>query len=225
MIETGSSLIGSGPDPEIDKGATAEYRQLALRLLHDLPAGSERTALLLGVTGDEPSAESALWAARALAAEIDSTVLIVDASPSFPAASRLAGCERAPGFAGLLASPQTDWQGLVLATNSKRVFLLPSGSGEPSSGAFPEDAVRAFLAEASARHGFVILSGGPVLHDPLAIRLAPLVGCVLLFATEHATSRKDLETAQEAIRLSNARRAGIVLATGGPARRGWRRRP
>ena len=47
----------------------------------------------------------------------------------------------------------------------------------------------------------------------LALALAPLVGCVLLLATEDETMIDDLDAAQEALRIRKTRDIGVVLAT------------
>jgi MinD-like ATPase involved in chromosome partitioning or flagellar assembly len=201
------------------------YRTLALRLIHDLPPETERTVLLTEPSGNGLAGTVALWVAKALATEANRPVLAVDAAAAFSEVSASAGCGEVAGFSDFVALPDQTWESSVLETDSELVSMLPAGQSSAGSLAFPEAKVARFLTEAATRYGFVVLAGGPVLEDSLPIRLASLVECVLLVAREDSTLRRELESAQEAISLSKARRAGVVLVKGGPApKRIWSRR-
>ncbi len=225
MNDRSSNILELGRVAEDSARPTVNpYRTLALRLMHDLPPDTERTVLLTEPSSSGLAGTVALWVAKALAAEANRPVLAVDAAGSFSGASAMAGCGQATGFTDFVASDR-EWESSVLDTDSDLVSLLPAGQNGLSNVGFPEAKVARFLADSASRYGFVVLAGGPVLEDSLPIRLASLVECVLLVAREDSTLRRDLESAQEALSLSKARRAGVVLVKGGPApKRIWSRR-
>jgi hypothetical protein len=47
----------------------------------------------------------------------------------------------------------------------------------------------------------------------LALALAPVVGRVLLLATENETTAEELDAAQDSLHVRNARDVGLILAT------------
>ena len=63
------------------------------------------------------------------------------------------------------------------------------------------------------RYDFVLLSGGSVLDDSMALALAPHVGGVLLLVVENKTTVEGLDAAQDALSLCKARKVGLVLTT------------
>jgi len=192
-------------------GPAGPYRRVAVQLHYDLlEAGVNRSVLVVDVDSPTVCARSSILLARCAAEELGRSVLLADACPGVPIASRHAGCEGRPGFAEFLQDPSGDLANFVLATDVPGVSLLGAGAGALHTAA-PERLGQVVRAAEEA-FGLVILCGGAVLHDectPLA--LAPHAGCVLLSVVEGATRIRDMEAAQEALALCRPPRVGLLL--------------
>jgi Mrp family chromosome partitioning ATPase len=194
----------------------APYRRIAIQLHYDLPRpDSARSVLLVSPTTSACCALGGLSLASCLAEEIRRPILLIDACPRGPEVSGMLECATMKGFADLLSDPSLPLEELVLSTNHQNVKFLPAGTTTLQPAA-PE-AVKTLLKTAEERYDFVLLSGGSVLNDSMALALAPCVGCVLLLAVENETMVEDLDAAQDALSFCRARKVGLVFAT--PARR------
>lgn len=205
------SLWGRWRRPEQD---LAPYRRLALQLHYDLPRpDSARSVLLVTPTTSTLCAYGSAALACCLAEELQRPVLLIDASPRQPEVSRILDCTANRGYADFLSDPTLSLDELVLPTNHENVRFLPAGANlGPSQPASPDD-IRVLLKAAESRYEFVLLSGGSVLHNSMALALTPCVGCVLLLAIENETMVDDLDAAQDALSFCKARKVGLVLTT------------
>ncbi|NLF30219.1 MAG: CpsD/CapB family tyrosine-protein kinase [Planctomycetes bacterium] len=187
------------------------YRRVAIQLHYDLlEAGAGRSVLLVDVDDPTVSARSSVLLARCCAEELGRSVLLIDACPGAPVASRQAGCQGRGGFTDLLQDPSRTLADLVLATDVPGVSLLGAGAGA-SRGAPPER-LGGIVRAAEEAFGLVVLCGGAVLRDECsALALAPHAGCVLLSVVEGATRIRDMEAAQEALALCRPPRVGLLL--------------
>jgi Mrp family chromosome partitioning ATPase len=196
------------------------YRRLALQLHHDLSEPGEVRAALV-VTATTPStasigAHGSVALALCLADELRRPVLLVDACPRRPEASRILDCSAARGFADFLSEPETSLDQLVLPTSNALVSFMPAGINLPSATPASSGAVAALLRAALPRFDFVLFCGGAVLTDSISLALVPSVGCVLLLAVEDDTRLEDLEAAQETLGFCRARKVGVVLTKADP---------
>jgi Mrp family chromosome partitioning ATPase len=206
------SLFGKRPEPS---GFDARpYRRLALQLHYGLPRSEKlRSALLVTPEGSSVSAQSSLGLATSLADELKRSVLLVDASARSADATRILGCSGERGLAEFLAEPSLCVAALTFETTDSRVSFLPAGDTSACEGDPPSQRLSALFQAASRDYDFVLFSGGSVLAESMALALAPLVGCVLLIARENETSLDDLDAAQQALDLCQARKIGLVLTT------------
>jgi hypothetical protein len=190
------------------------YRRLALELHYDLPRpDAHRSVLLVTPTAGTVSAHGGTMLAFSMAEELRRPVLLADASPRRPEASRVLECAGARGFADFLAPSNPSLEELLLPTSHENVSFLPAGTDPSVSPAASPERVVALLRAAAARFDFVLLCGGSVLDDSLALALAPHVGCVLLFAIENVTTVEHLDAAQEVLAFCRPRKLGLLLTT------------
>lgn len=189
----------------------ASVHRIAMQLNVDSQGPDNPRAALLVTPGEGyPIAVSSMAVAVALAEEIGRDVLLVDACRRASDLSRALGCEHNAGFSNFLADPGVGLDGLVLPTSSERVWFMPAGSAAVGTGSAEE--IASLLRAGLERYDFILFSGGAVLSNPLALALAPRVGCVLLFAAVNETSVDDFEAAKDTLGLCNARRVGVVVA-------------
>lgn len=205
-------MIGGNPSGVLPD--TAPYHRLALQLHYDLPHGQQPRSVLLATPGPSPlAAHVSISLAHSMAQELQKPVLLVDADGRAGTLSSVLGCADAQGFSELLLQAGMPLQDLVRATSNEHVSFLPAGQVGRSARQRPNvEAVGAAL-DAASGYDFVILSGGSVLNDSLALGIAPHVGCVLMVPVEHETLAEDLDVAQRSLRFCKARKIGLLLAT------------
>jgi Mrp family chromosome partitioning ATPase len=189
---------------------SASYQRLALQLHYDLPrADCGRSVLLVAPAGSMACAQAGLGLAAALAGQRARPVLLVDACPTSPDTTHLVGGEGEAGLADFLADPASSLSNLVLPTTIEHVHFLPAGKARP----LVHDRIDALLAAAAHDYDFVLLAGGSVLNDALAMALAPSVQCVLLVVIENETRVEDLDAARSTLGYCKARKVGMLLTT------------
>jgi hypothetical protein len=200
-------------------GEAIAYHRLALQLHHDLPRGQEpRTVLLASANRAPDTARLAILLAHSLAEQLQAPVLLVDAHPAGADISRLLGCNAVPGFADLLADAALRPADLALPTSHRFVSMLPAGVVGAALRTRSPESVGRVVRSLAEGPDVVVLHGGPVLDDTIAMSLAPCVERVLLVAFENQTLLTDLDLAQRALQACKARRVGLVIASGGSAR-------
>ena len=203
----GGNAAGVVPD-------AAPYHRLALQLHYELPHDQQPRSVMLATPAPSPlAAHVSISLAHSMAQELQKPVLLIDADGRTGTLSSILGCTGAQGFSELLLEAGMPLQDLVLPTNDEHVYFLPAGQVGRSTRQRPNvEAVGAALAAAS-NYDFLILAGGSVLNDSLALGIAPHVGCVLMIPVEHETLAEDLDVAQRSLRFCKARKIGLLLAT------------
>jgi hypothetical protein len=208
---TSTSTAGFGLT-DVDEAA---YQRLVLQLHHDLPRGEKRRMVLVTTANAAPQlAAAGLAVAYSLAEELQQPVLCVDVHLKGGDASRMMGCLAAPGFTDLLLDPNLRVSDLALPTSHPKLHFMPAGvagAGRPRS---PEH-IEHCLGLLDASHDFVVLVGGSVLDDTVALSITPHPGSVLLIGFENETLLADLDQAQRALRFCRARQIGLVIGTSG----------
>lgn len=197
------------PAADVDR---ASYLRLALQLHYDLPrADGGRSVLLVTPAGSMVCAQAGLSLASALAEQLAKPVLLVDACPASPDTTHLVGGQGESGLSDFLTNPASSLRDLVRTTTTENVHVLPAGSARP----FVHDRIDALLAAAAHEYDFVLLAGGSVLNDALAMALAPCVQCVLLVVIENETRVEELDAARSTLGYCRARKVGMLLTTPG----------
>jgi Mrp family chromosome partitioning ATPase len=184
-----------------DRSPLAEtLRLLRSQVLQSLRAEGHR---LIAVTSPRALPNQALTAtnlALALAAALDSTVLLVDADLHGRGVQALFGLERAAGLAEHL-SEGAALPDLLVHPGLPRLVLLPAGASAPSGSS-------ELLASRVAQHCFtefktryadryVVVHLPPVLDSADTLAFLPQADTTLLLVQQQGTSLADLELASE----------------------------
>lgn len=190
--------------------SVAAYRHLTFQLHHGLPRGEAKRSLLVATPADPDVAASGSMAlAWSLAEELRRPVLLVEASDGMEL-GRTLGAPSSRGLTDLMAEPGLRLQDLVLPTSHEQVSFLPRGTLHHGLG-MASPLVEKVLDRLREPFDFVVISGGAVLADGLALELARHVGQVLLLVAEGRTPIGDIDSAQDTLRLCKAERVAVVL--------------
>jgi protein-tyrosine kinase len=162
------------------------FRRIKRPLLKNAQSGAPADRLsLIAVTSAVPGEGKTYCAinlAMSIAAEIDTSVLLVDADVVHPDAMQCLGVEARPGLLDVLAGDAAALADAVLHTNVPKLSLLPAGTPHGTAAEWLASAGMQRLLErlASAPHRVVIFDAPPLLGSTEAGVLASRVGQVLL---------------------------------------------
>ena len=213
-----------------DRSELAEtFKRLRSQLLQRLQADGHS---LLAVTSPRAVAGKSLTAlnlALAVAAELDRTVLLVDADLSGQGLQAMLGLAGAPGL-GEHLSQGVALDELLVNPGVPRFVFLPGGhiSGHGSAELLATRAMQSLGQELKQRYAdrVVIIDLPPLLDTADALSLLPVADTTLLVVEEHSTSIADVEAASSLLAPFNL--VGSVLARKQPQTtdtpwRWWRR--
>ncbi len=136
--------------------------------------------------------------AMSMAAEIDTSVLLVDADVVRPDLMRRLGVDARRGLLDLLVDPSLDVGDVVLETNVPKLSILPAGAcNDMATELLASAAMERLLASLSARYPdrIVIFDGPPLLVTNEARVLASRVGQVVLVVLASRTPRAAVKQA------------------------------
>lgn len=162
------------------------FRRIKRPLLKNAQSGAPADRLsLIMVTSAVPGEGKTYCAvnlAMSIAAEIDTSVLLVDADVVHPDVLQRLGVEAKPGLLDVLAGDARDLADAVLRSNVPKLSLLPAGTPRGVAAEWLASAAMQQLLErlASAPHRVVIFDAPPLLGSTEAGVLASRVGQVLL---------------------------------------------
>jgi len=188
---------------------------------------------MLAVTSPRAIAGKSLTAvnlALAVAAELDRTVLLVDADLSGRGLQALFGLAGERGLGDHLCHG-TPLDALLLNPGVPRFVLLPAGAsgGLASAELLGTQAMEKLGQEFKQRYPdrIVIIDLPPLLDTADALAFLPLADTTLLVVEEHGTALADMEAAKELLAPFNL--VGVVMSRPHPGdrpqrRRWWRRR-
>lgn len=210
-----------------DRGPLAEaFKVLRLQLRQRLQADGHR---VLGVTSARAlvgKSITALNLALAMAADLDTSVLLVDADLGGRTLQRLFGLDAWPGLAEHLAGGRPLPE-LLVNPGVERLALLPAAGVPPANA--PEllatQRAQQLVAEMRARYAdrLLVVDLPPLLERADALAFLPHVDTTLLVVENHGTTAPDLERVGELMAPYNL--VGSVMAPPDPApaaaRGGW----
>ncbi len=184
-----------------DRSPLAEtLRLLRSQVLQRLRADGHR---LIAVTSPRALPGQALATtnlALALAAELDSTVLLVDADLHGRAVQGLFGLDGAAGLAEHLAAGAA-LPDLLVHPGLPRLVLLPAGAAPPPGSAelLSSRAAQACFTEFKTRYvdRYVVIHLPPVLDSADALAFLPQADTTLMLVQQQGTSLADLQLANE----------------------------
>lgn len=194
---------------------TEEFRHLKRPLLDHLrhpDAAANRSALIM-VTSALPREGKTLFSinlALSLAAEMDTSVLLVDADVVQPELMRRLGLPNRMGMLDLLMRPDLNLSDVVLPTHLPKLSLLPSGTPHDLSSELLGSQAMANLLAPLADRGpgrIVIFDAPPLLATNEAQVLASRVGQVVVVVE---ASKSPISAVAEAFAMLHA--CPVVMA-------------
>lgn len=187
-------IAGWGPGPLSDA-----YKILCTQVLQRL---RDRNANALAVTspGDrEGKTLTAINLSLSLAAEVDQTVLLVDADLRRPSIHRYFGMPPGPGLSDHLID-RVPVEDLLVNPGVERFVLLPGGRPlQNSTEMLGSRRMVALVQELKARYParLVVFDLPPVLSAADSVAFAPFVDAALMVVEQNRTSRDALQQAAE----------------------------
>lgn len=135
--------------------------------------------------------------AMSIAAELDHTVMLVDADVARPSVLRMLGLPDGPGLLDLLEG-KAQMSGVLMRTNIDKLTILPSGTPHArATELLASDAMRLLLNDISERYPdrIVIFDSPPLLLTTEARVLATQMGQVILVVQADNTLQVDVQHA------------------------------
>ena len=171
-----------------------------LTLARDKGLESRRQTLIMvtSALSGEGKTFCAINLAMSVAAEIDGSVLLVDADVVQPSLLRRLGVPPMPGLLDLLADPTLELSQVVAATNVPKLSILSAGTPNAmSTELLASEAMERLLASLAEDHPdrVVIFDAPPLLLTSEAQVLASRVGQVVMVVEAARTPRQALAQA------------------------------
>lgn len=135
--------------------------------------------------------------AMSIAAEMDHTVMLVDADVARPSVLRMLGLPAAPGLLDLLEG-KAEMSGVLMKTNIDKLTILPSGTPHArATELLASDAMRLLLDDISKRYPdrIVIFDSPPLILTTEARVLATQMGQVVMVVQADKTLQADVQQA------------------------------
>jgi protein-tyrosine kinase len=132
-----------------------------------------------------------------IAAELDNTVMLVDADVARPSLLRMLNLPPSPGLLDVLKG-NADMSNVLLRTSIEKLTLLPSGTPHPrATELLASDAMRLLLDDIAKRYPdrIIIFDSPPLLLTTEARVLATQVGQVVMVVQAEKTLRSDVQRA------------------------------
>lgn len=166
------------------KGATTVERGNLIMITSSLPGeGKSFTAINLAIS---------------IAAELDNTVMLVDADVARPSILRVLGLEPGPGLLDLLSGDSADLSTMLLKTNIDKLTILPSGTRhDRATEMLASDAMTRLLEDMGKRYSdrIIIFDSPPLLLTTESRVLATHMGQIVIVIQAEKTLRSDVQDA------------------------------
>jgi exopolysaccharide/PEP-CTERM locus tyrosine autokinase len=141
---------------------------------------------------------TAINLAISIAAELDNTVMLVDADVARPSVLRVLGLEPGPGLLNLLAGDPADLSTMLLKTNIDKLTILPSGTPHArATEMLASDAMTRLLADMGKRYSdrIIVFDSPPLLLTTESRVLATHMGQIVMVIQAEKTLRSDVQDA------------------------------
>jgi exopolysaccharide/PEP-CTERM locus tyrosine autokinase len=173
-------LIGNA----MGKGATVIENGNLIMVTSSLPGeGKSFTAINLAIS---------------IAAELDNTVMLVDADVARPSVLRVLGLPAGPGLLDLLSDDSADLSTMLLKTNIDKLTILPSGTPhERATEMLASDAMTRLLSDMAKRYSdrIIVFDSPPLLLTTESRVLATHMGQIVMVIHAEKTLRSDVQEA------------------------------
>ena len=141
---------------------------------------------------------TAINLAISIAAELDNTVMLVDADVARPSVLRVLGLPPGPGLLDLLQDDSADLSSMLLKTNIDKLTILPSGTPhERATEMLASDAMVKLLEDMGSRYSdrIIVFDSPPLLLTTEARVLATHMGQIVMVVQAEKTLRSDVQDA------------------------------
>ena len=166
------------------KGATVIENGNLIMVTSSLPGeGKSFTAINLAIS---------------IAAELDNTVMLVDADVARPSVLRVLGLQPGPGLLDLLLNDSADLSSMLLKTNIDKLTILPSGTPhERATEMLASDAMTRLLLDMGKRYSdrIIVFDSPPLLLTTESRVLATHMGQIVMVVQAEKTLRTDVQEA------------------------------
>jgi capsular exopolysaccharide synthesis family protein len=184
-----------------------DYRRLRASLLFAPAYSDVRTIAITATRHGEGATRVAVGLARALAAEGDTRVLLVEGNLRTPAFAQRLPVPKGPGLSEFLGG---EAGAAALVTPVREWNLSVIGAGHRPA-VIDCEAIAGAIAEVMGQFDFVIIDLPPVNRYADAAILAPKVDGVILVVEADRTPVADAESAKKSLDRVGARIFGVVL--------------
>lgn len=166
-----------------------------------LPIAKGNLIMVTSALPGEGKTFNAISLAMSFAAELDHTVMLVDADVARPSVFRMLGLEQGPGLLDLLEG-RVEMSNVLLRTNVEKLTLLPSGTPHPrATELLASDAMSALLADMATRYAdrIIIFDSPPLLLTTESRVLATHMGQIVMVVHADSTLQAEVQQALSTI--------------------------
>ncbi|MCK9686373.1 XrtA-associated tyrosine autokinase [Scleromatobacter humisilvae] len=227
-----AALAASGlVTPNAPRSQTADEYRVIKRPLISNAMGKGASILkhgnLIMVTSalaGEGKSYTAVNLAMSIAAELDNTVMLVDADVARPSLLRMLNLPPSAGLLDVLKG-EAEMSNVLLRTSIEKLTLLPSGTPHPrSTELLASDAMRLLLDDIAKRYPdrIIIFDSPPLLLTTEARVLATQMGQVVMVVQAEKTLRADVQRALATIEACPVRMMLLNMSrSGSPTGEGY----
>ena len=145
---------------------------------------------------------TAINLAMSIAAELDNTVMLVDADVARPSVMRMLGLDTSPGLLDIVLGEAKDLSSVLLKTNIDKLTILPSGTPHPrATELLASDAMVRLLEDMANRYSdrIIIFDSPPLLITTESRVLATHMGQVVMVVQAGKTLQSEVRQALSTI--------------------------
>lgn len=195
------ALAARGIAPAPDSRLTNELRVIKRPLIRNVMAVGAAAipkANLIMVTSALPGEGKSFTAinlAMSIAAEVDNTVMLVDADVVCPSVLQTLGLPPRPGLLNLLREESVEFSDVLLRTNIEKLSILPSGTScAGATELLASDAMAALLDEMAGRYSdrILVFDSPPLLVTTESHVLASRMGQIVFVVDAETTLQRDV---------------------------------
>jgi succinoglycan biosynthesis transport protein ExoP len=184
-----------------------DYRRLRASLLVAPAYSDVRTIAVTATRHGEGATRVAVGLARALAAEGETRVLLVEANLRTPSFAQKLPAPKAPGLSEFLAG-EVNPAAMIAPVRDWNLSVIGAGYRDATIDC---EAIASAVAEVMSQFDFVIMDLPPVNRYADAAVLAPKVDGVILVVEADRTPVAEAESAKRSLDRAGARIFGVVL--------------
>lgn len=166
-----------------------------------VPVNHGRLIMVTSAMAGEGKSFTAVNLAMSIAAELDHTVMLVDADVARPSILRMLGLPPGPGLLELLEG-RAEMSNVLLRTNVDKLTILPSGAPHPrATELLASESMRQLLDDMATRYNdrIIIFDSPPLLLTTESRVLASHMGQIVVVVHAGRTLQADVQHALSTI--------------------------